>query len=103
VLIEREAFLREALAAIPAALLLEFDAVGALVRSVGDLGREHLDGLPAGAPMVSVLERLGLGGTEGCGGEGSPVPTAGLLAGRPVSVRVCHAHGHSSFVLIIPA
>ncbi|MBN8282155.1 chemotaxis protein CheB [Zoogloea sp.] len=103
VLIQREAFLREALTVIPAALLLEFDAAEALVRSVGDLGREHLDGLQAGVPMVSVLERLGLSCVEGCAGEGPPVPSSGMLGDRPVSLRVCHAHGHSTFVLIVPA
>jgi hypothetical protein len=65
VLIQREAFLREALAVPPCRPPARVRCGwGDLVRSVGDLGREHLDGLQAGAPMVSVLERLGLSCVE---------------------------------------
>lgn len=102
VLIEREAFLREALAAMPAALLIEFDSTALMVRSVGELGRELLEGMPAGTPMAAILERIGFPRIIEQGGGASKAPLPGVLSGKSVSLRICHAHGQSTFVLILP-
>ena len=102
VLIEREAFLRNALAAMPAALLIEFDSSALMVRSVGELGSEYLEGVPAGTPMATVLERIGFPRNvdQECGAADAPMP--GMFSGKPVSLQICHAHGQSTFVLILP-
>jgi two-component system CheB/CheR fusion protein len=103
-LIQRESFLRDALASLPMALLLEFDAGGDLVRLVGELGRGQLSGMAPGSAAADVFRMLDWPAVEQALADGSEHTLAGIvLEGRSVTARCCRTHGQSAFVLVVPA
>jgi two-component system CheB/CheR fusion protein len=103
-LIQRESFLRDALASLPMALLLEFDAGGDLVRLVGELGRGQLSGMAPGSAAADIFRMLDWPAVEQALADGSEHTLAGIvLEGRSVTARCCRTHGQSAFVLVVPA